>query len=63
MSPKVCDKCNKAAAILILITLGTSFASAKCCPQCYERIFGKEALEEALKSRESQESKPSNSTS
>jgi hypothetical protein len=55
MSSKVCDKCYKAAAILIPVEMGTSFATAQCCPQCYERIFGKEALEEELKDR--QESK------
>jgi hypothetical protein len=55
--PKICDKCSKAAAILILVEMGTSFAKAQCCPQCYERIFGKEALEEALKAREDKESK------
>jgi len=37
--------------------MGTSFAKAQCCPQCYERIFGKEALEEELKDLEDQESK------
>jgi len=37
--------------------MGTSFAKAQCCPQCYKRIFGKEELEEALKAREDKESK------
>jgi hypothetical protein len=56
-STKIYDKCYKAAEILITITMGTSFATAKCCPQCYERLFGKEELEAALKAREKQESK------
>jgi len=37
--------------------MGTSFAAAKCCPACYERIFDKEQLEDALKAGEDQESK------
>jgi hypothetical protein len=57
MSTKICDKCNKAAAVLIPLEVGTSVATAKYCPQCYERIHGKEELEEALKAREDQESK------
>jgi len=57
MSTKICDKCNKASAVLIPLEMGTSFAKAQCCPQCYERIFGKEELEEALKAREDKESK------
>jgi len=56
MSVKICDKCYKAAAILIPVEMGMSFATAQCCPQC-ERIFGKEELEKALKAREDQESK------
>jgi len=56
MSTKICDK-YRAAAILIPIDMGTSFATAQCCPQCYERIFGKEELEAALRAREDQDSK------
>jgi hypothetical protein len=37
--------------------MGTSFATAQCCPQCFERTFGKEEFEEALKAREDQDSK------
>jgi len=47
----------QAAAILIPVDMGASFATAKCCPQCYEPIHGKEELEEALKAREDKESK------
>jgi hypothetical protein len=54
---EICGKCHKAAAILIPIEMGTSFAAAQCCPQCYERIYGKEEFEEALKARENQDSK------
>jgi hypothetical protein len=37
--------------------MGLSFATARCCPQGYERIYSKEELEEALKAREDQDSK------
>jgi hypothetical protein len=57
MPPQICDKCYKAAAVLIPIEMGSSFAAAKCCPACYERIMGREEMEEALKKAE-QESKP-----
>ena len=57
MSTRVCDKCYKAASILIPIKMGMSFATARCCPQCYERIYGKAAMEDALKAREDQDSK------
>jgi hypothetical protein len=63
MSTKIRDKCYKAAEILIPIKMGPSFAAAKCCPQCYERISGKEALEEELKDLEDQESKKPNQLS
>jgi hypothetical protein len=51
MATKIYDKCYKAAAILNPVEMGTSFATAQCCPQCYERIVGREELEEALKAR------------
>jgi hypothetical protein len=57
MPPQICDKCNKPAETLLRLQMGPSFASAKCCPACYERIWGKEELEEALRGREGQESK------
>jgi hypothetical protein len=55
MSMKICDKCYKAAAILISIEMGRTFATAHCRPRCYERIYGKEELEAALKAAEDQE--------
>jgi hypothetical protein len=57
MPPQICDKCQNAAAVLIPVEMGRRFEMAHCCPQCYERIYGKEELEEALKAREDQESK------
>jgi hypothetical protein len=57
MSQRICDKCYKAAAILIPVEMERSFATAHCGPQSYERIFGKEELEEALKAAEDRESK------
>jgi hypothetical protein len=42
---QICDKCYKDAAKLVPISMGMSFAAAKCCPPCYERIYGKEELE------------------
>jgi hypothetical protein len=52
MPPQICDKCNKPSEKLLRLEMGTSFATARCCPQCYERIFGKEAMEEAMKALE-----------
>jgi hypothetical protein len=57
MPPQICDKCYKPAETLLRLEMGTSFATARCCPACYKRIFGKEELEEALKARKEQESK------
>jgi hypothetical protein len=57
MPPQICDKCAKPAETLLRLEMGTSFATARCCPACYERIFCKESLEDALKAREDQESK------
>jgi len=54
---QICEKCYKAVAVLIPLQLGSGGAAAKCFPACYERIFGKEELEDARKVREDQESK------
>jgi hypothetical protein len=45
MPPQICDKGYKAAAVLIPIEMGTSFATARCCPACFERIMGREQME------------------
>jgi hypothetical protein len=57
MSPQIFDKCYKAAAILIPVEMGSSFAAAKCCPACYQRIYGNEELEQALKELEDSKKK------
>ena len=57
MPPQICDKCYKPANMLLRLEMGMSFATARCCPACYERIMGREEMEEALKKAE-QDSKP-----
>jgi hypothetical protein len=47
MSAKISDKCYKPADVLLRLEMGTTFATAKCCPACYERIMGRESMEEA----------------
>jgi hypothetical protein len=58
MPSQICDRCYKPSETLLQIEMGQRFATARCCPACYERIYGREAMEEALKASEESKKEP-----